>query len=186
MKKFVFTLLTLCLFAVAALAQSNTGTLTGTVSDPSGVIQGATVVIRDDKTGAEKTVVTNDAGGFTVAQLDVGTYTVKITSPGHKTFTATGVKIDVVSTYTLNATLEVGNISENVTVVAGADIINSADAQLNNTVSQRQILELPLNGRNPLSLVLLQPGTSSNGNNTTSINGQRSSFTNITRDGINV
>src|SRR5205807_58397 len=127
-----------------------------------------------------------DAGGFTVAQLDVSTYTVKITSPGHKTFTATAVKIDVVSTYTLNATLEVGNISENVTVVAGADIINSADAQLNNTVSQRQILELPLNGRNPLSLVLLQPGTSSNGNNTTSINGQRSSFTNITRDGVNV
>src|SRR5437588_8917187 len=186
MKKFVFTLLTLFLLRVAALAQPNTGTLTGTVSDASGVVQGATVVIRDDKTGAEKTVVTNDAGGFTVAQLDVGTYTVKITSSGHKTFTATAVKIDVVSTYTLNATLEVGNISENVTVVAGADIINSADAQLNNTVSQRQILELPLNGRNPLSLVLLQPGTTSNGNNTTSINGQRSSFTNITRDGINV
>ena len=187
MKKFIFTLLTLCLFAVGALAQgSNTGTLTGTVSDPAGVIQGATVVIHDDKTGAEKTVVTTGEGGFTVAQLDVGTYTVKITSPGHKTFTATAVKIDVGSTYTLNTTLEVGNISENVTVVAGTDIINSADAQLNTTVSQRQILELPLNGRNPLSLVLLQPGTSSNGNNSTTINGQRPSFTNITRDGINV
>jgi Carboxypeptidase regulatory-like domain len=185
-KRFSFIVLALCLFAVTALAQTNTGSLTGTVSDSSGVIQGATVVVRDDKTGNEKTVVTNDAGGFNVAQLDVGLYTVKITAAGHKTFTATALKIDVSVTYSLNATLEVGNIAENVTVVAGTDIINSADAQLNTTVSQRQILELPLNGRNPLSLVLLQPGTSSNGNNTTSINGQRSSFTNITRDGINV
>jgi carboxypeptidase family protein len=184
--RFIFAVLALSLFAVSALAQTNTGNLTGTVSDASGIIQGATVVITDDKTGKEKTVVTNEAGGFAVNQLDVGNYTVKITSAGHKTFTATAVKIDVGVTYTLNATMEVGAISENVTVVAGADIINSADAQLNNTVSQRQILELPLNGRNPLSLVLLQPGTSSNGNNTTSINGQRSSFTNITRDGINV
>src|SRR5436190_11308602 len=185
-KRFAFLALALSLFAVSALAQTTTGNLTGTVTDPSGIIQGATVVITDDKTGREKTVVTNDSGGFSVSQLEVGTYTIKITSPGHKTFTATAVKIDVGVTYTLNAALDVGNISENVTVVAGADIINSADAQLSNTVSQRQILELPLNGRNPLSLVLLQPGTSSNGNNTTSINGQRSSFTNITRDGINV
>ncbi|HMH45418.1 MAG TPA: carboxypeptidase-like regulatory domain-containing protein [Pyrinomonadaceae bacterium] len=185
-KRFTFSMLALCLFAVAALAQTNTGNLTGTVSDPSGNIQGATVVITDDKTGKEKTVITNDSGGFSVNQLDTGLYTVKVTSAGHKTFTATAVKIDVGVTYTLNATLEVGNIAENVTVVAGVDIINSADAQLNNTVSQRQILELPLNGRNPLTLVLLQPGTSANGNNTTSINGQRSSFTNITRDGINV
>jgi hypothetical protein len=185
-KRFIFAVLALSLFTVSALAQTNVGNLTGTVSDPSGVIPGATVVVTDDKTGKEKTVVTNDAGGFAVNQLDVGTYTVKITSPGHKTFTATAVKVDVGVTYTLNATMEVGAISENVTVVAGVDLINSADAQLNNTVSQRQILELPLNGRNPLSLVLLQPGTSSNGNNTTSINGQRSSFTNITRDGINI
>jgi hypothetical protein len=185
-KRFCFTVLALCLFAVTALAQTNQGNLSGTVSDPSGIIQGATVVVTDDKTGKEKTVVTNDAGGFSLSQLDVGTYTVKITSPGHKTFTATALKIDVGVTYTLNATLEVGNISENVTVVAGADIINSSDAQLSNTVSQRQILELPLNGRNPLSLILLQPGTSSNGNNSTTINGQRPSFTNITRDGVNV
>ena len=185
-KRFVFTVLASCLFAATALAQTNTGNLTGTVSDASGVIQGASVVVRDDKTGQEKTVVTNDVGSFSLSQLDVGLYTVKITAPGHKTFTATALKIDVSVTYTLNATLEVGNISENVTVVAGADIINSTDAQLSNTVSQRQILELPLNGRNPLSLILLQPGTSSNGNNSTTINGQRPSFTNITRDGVNV
>src|SRR6185295_5940381 len=152
----------------------------------SGVIQGATVTVKDNQSGKEVTAVSNESGGFTVAQLDVGTYTVKISAAGHKLFTATAVKIDVGREYTLNATLEAGNISESVTVVAGADIINSVDAQLSNSVSQRQILELPLNGRNPLTLVQLQAGTSSNSSNTTTINGQRSSFTNITRDGINV
>jgi len=186
MKRLIYTLLGLCLFATSAFAQSQTGTLVGTVSDASGVIQGATVVVKDNQTGKERTVVSGDGGGFILSQLEVGTYTVKVTASGHKSFTATDLKIDVNKDYTLNTTLEVGNISENVTVVAGADIINSTDAQLNTTVTQRQIVELPLNGRNPLALVLLQPGTSSNSQNPTSINGQRPSFTNVTRDGINV
>lgn len=186
MKRFAFILLAVCTFATAVSAQSSRGNLSGTVSDTSGVIQGATVTVRDSQSGKEMTAVTNDSGGYTVAQLDVGTYTVKISAAGHKTFTATSVKIDVGRDYTLNATLEAGNIAESVTVVAGADIVNASDAQLSNTVSQRQIIELPLNGRNPLTLVQLQAGTSSNSAQTTSINGQRSSFTNITRDGINV
>ncbi len=185
MKRFI-AILVWCLFAITALAQSQTGNLVGTVSDASGVIQGATEVVTDNQTGKERTVTSGDSGGFTLSQLNVGTYTVKVTAVGHKTFTATDLKIDVNKDYTLNANLEIGNISENVTVVAGADIINSTDAQLNTTVTQRQIVELPLNGRNPLSLVLLQPGTSSNSANSTTINGQRPSFTNITRDGINV
>jgi hypothetical protein len=186
MKRFVFSLLAVCLLAITVAAQSNRGNLSGTVSDSSGVIAGATVTVKDNQSSKEVTAVSNESGGFTVAQLDVGTYTVKISAAGHKLFTATAVKIDVGREYTLNATLEAGNISESVTVVAGADIINSADAQLSNSVSQRQILELPLNGRNPLTLVQLQAGTSSNSAQTTTINGQRSSFTNITRDGINV
>src|SRR5262245_56926584 len=152
MKRFVFSLLAVCLMATAAAAQSNRGNLSGTVSDSSGVIQGATITVRDDKSGKEVTAVSSDQGGYVVAQLDVGTYTVKISATGHKTFTATAVKIDVNREYTLNATLEAGNISESVTVVAGADILNSVDAQLSSTVSPRQIIELPLNGRNPLTL----------------------------------
>lgn len=186
MKRFILVTLALCLFTASVLAQSNTGNLVGTVSDPTGVIPGATVVVTDNKTGREKTVTTNAQGEFSIPQLEVGTYTVKITAAGHKTFTATDVKIDVGKDYALNPTLEAGNIMENVTVVAGADIINSTSGELSNTVSPRQVLELPLNGRNPLSLVLLQPGTSSNSAQNTTINGQRASFTNITRDGLNV
>ncbi|HMF55216.1 MAG TPA: carboxypeptidase-like regulatory domain-containing protein, partial [Pyrinomonadaceae bacterium] len=186
MKKFLMATLALCLFTVAALAQSNTGRLTGTVSDPSGVIPGATVTATNNATGKVDTATTTGEGTFTIPQLDSGTYTVKVTAPGHKSFTANDVKIDVSREYSLPAVLEVGNINENVTVVAGADVVNSTNAELSNTVSPRQIQELPLNGRNPLNLIALNAGTASNGSTNTSINGQRSSFTSITRDGINI
>ena len=187
MNKFLFTMLALVLFSTLALAQSgNTGNLVGSVADASGTIAGAEVLVKDNQTGRERTVTTGDSGTFSVPQLDVGTYTITISAPGHKKFVATEVKIDVSRDYTLNAVLEVGEITENVTVVAGADIINASTGELSTTVSPRQIVELPLNGRNPLSLVLLQAGTSSNSAQNTTINGQRSSFTNITRDGINV
>lgn len=186
MRNFVFSFCLLLALCVVNLAQSNTGSLNGTVSDASGVIAGATVIVKDNQTGRERTVVTNSEGAFSFAQLEVGTHTVTVRAADHKTQTYSDVKIDIGQTYSLNAVLEAGNISEVVTVAAGADIVNSTNAELSTTVSTRQIVELPLNGRNPLSLVLLQPGTSSNSAQTTTINGQRSSFTNITRDGINI
>jgi hypothetical protein len=179
-------LMLLCLSLTTVLAQSNTGRLVGTVSDSSGVIPGATIAIKDNGTSREQTVIASDDGTFTVPQLEVGSYTVSITATGHKTFTANDVKIDVGRQYTLNATLEAGEISENVTVTAGADILNATTGELSNTVSRRQIQELPLNGRDPTVLIQLQTGTASNGAAGTAINGQRTSFTNITRDGINI
>jgi hypothetical protein len=187
MSRFFAAFILITVFALAGFAQgSNTGNLTGTIADSSGVIPGATVVLRDNQTGREKTVVSSSDGAFNFPQLEVGLYTVTVKSPGHKTRTYTDVKVDVGQTYTLTATLEAGDISEVVTVAGGADIVNSANGEISTTVTGRQIVELPLNGRNPLSLVLLQAGTSSNANNSTTINGQRSSFTNITRDGVNV
>ncbi|HXD30928.1 MAG TPA: TonB-dependent receptor [Pyrinomonadaceae bacterium] len=186
MKTAIKLLLILCLGALPVLAQSNTGSLAGTVSDASGVIPGASVVVKDTKTAKERTVTASGDGTFNVPQLEPGTYTVTVTAAGHKAFTASDVKIDVGREYSLNPALEVGSISENVTIVAGTDVINSTNAELSNTVSPRQIQELPLNGRNPLALILLQAGTSSNGAQGTSINGQRPSATNITLDGLNI
>lgn len=186
MKRAIGLALIICLSAAAVMAQSNTGRLVGTVSDASGVIPGATIVVRDSKTGKERTVSASGDGSFTVAQLEPGTYTVTVTASGHKTFSASDAKIDVGRDYTLNPTLEVGNITESVTVTAGADVINSANPELSNTVSPRQIQDLPLNGRNPLGLIQLQAGTASNSANFTSINGQRPAATNITRDGLNI
>jgi len=152
MRSAIKLMLIFCLCAVPALSQSNTGRLVGTVSDASGAIPGATVVVKDNKTGKERTVTTSDDGSFSFAQLDPGIYTVTVTASGHKSFAANDAKIDVGRDYSLNPTLEAGNISETITVTAGADVINSANAELSNTVSPRQIQELPLNGRNP------QPG----------------------------
>jgi hypothetical protein len=186
MKRMMSLLFLLCLSLASALAQTNTGRLVGTVASSDGVISGANVTITDDKTGKDRSVVTAGDGTFTVPQLEVGTYTVKVTASGFKTFTVTSVKIDIGREYSLAATLEVGQVSEAVTVTAGADVLNATTGELSNTVSSKQILELPLNGRNPLSLIALQAGVANNGAQQTSINGLRTSFTNITRDGLNV
>lgn len=187
MKRFVFSVLALCLFSVGALAQSSAGRLVGTVSGPDGVLPGATIVVTDNQSKKERTVIASGDGAFTVPQLEPGMYTVTITSTGFKTYTATEVKIDAGREYTLNPTLEIGGVSENVTVVAGADVVNSSNGELSNTVSPKQVQELPLDGRSPLSLIPLQAGSAkATPGSVTSINGQRTSFTNLTRDGINV
>ena len=183
MKRLVVAALALCLFTVAAFAQNVTGQLNGTISGPDGLIPGATVTVTDDKTGKVLTVQTNDQGGFVLNQLEVGEYTVKVSAAGFKTLSATKVKIDANQPYSMNSVLEVGGIDETVNVVAGADVVNSTNAALSTTVSPRQILDLPINGRNPLALLNLQAGVNPT---SSSINGQRSSSANYTRDGINI
>jgi len=189
MSKYRLTISLVCLLVFAGLtgfAQSNTGRLIGAIATADGVVSGATVVVKDNKTGKERTVTANEEGVFIVPQLEVGAYTVKVSAAGFKTYTVNEVKIDVGREYSLPVVLEVGRVEESVTVSAGVDVLNATTAELSNTVSQKQILELPLNGRNPMNLLALQPGVSSNSAQQTSINGMRTSFTNITRDGLNI
>jgi len=175
--------LLVCLVSVPGIfAQSATGRLVGTVSGPDGVLPNANIVVTDNQMKQARTITSNGEGAFTLPQLDVGTYTVTITATGFKTFTATDLKIDVGKEYALNPTLEVGGIQETVTVTAGADIVNSTNAELSNTVNETQLLGLPINGRDPTSLIQLQPGVTQGGQ----IDGQRTSSQNITRDGLNV
>ncbi|MCI0486180.1 MAG: TonB-dependent receptor [Blastocatellia bacterium] len=189
-RKFALETLAFCLFVygfpLSAFGQSNTGTLNGTVVGPDGgVISNANVVVVDNQTGKERRLTTSEVGTFTIPQLEVGTYTVTVTAQGFKTFTATELKIDIGKDYGLTAKLEIGEITESVTISAGADLVHASSGELSNSIGPRQILELPLNGRNPLSLISLHAGVSQNGTATT-INGQQSSFTNITRDGVNI
>ncbi len=183
MRKFMLAVLALCFFSAAAFAQGGQGRLAGAVAGPDGNIAGATVTAKDNQTGKEQTVQASGEGTFSFQQLEVGTYTVTITAPGFKTNTFTNVKIDAGRDFTLNATLEIGNITETVEVVAGADVVNASNAELSNTVTPRQVKELPINGRNPLSLLNLIAGSNAT---SSSINGQRSSSVNYTRDGMNV
>jgi hypothetical protein len=185
MKRLFAAALTVLFISALSFAQSATGRLVGTVSSSDGVIAGATVVVTDDKTGKERTVVTNDEGAFNFPQLEVGTYTIKVTMNGFKT-AVTNVTINVAQEYSLPIALEAGNINETVNVTAGQDLVNSSSGELGKTVSARQLTELPLNGRNPLNLILLQAGTASNPSQNTTINGFRTSTTNIIRDGVNI
>lgn len=183
-KRFIFTVLALCLFTATALAQtSNSGSLVGTVSGPDGVIPGATVTITDNQTSRERTAVSNSDGGFTFSGLEFGTYTVKVTAQGFKTHTATDLKIDAGTEYKITPTLEIGEITETVTVTAGAEVINATNAAMSTTISAKDVKELPINGRNPLALLNTMAGVNPL---TASINGQRSTVTNYTRDGLNV
>lgn len=188
MKRLIVATFAVFMIATAALAQSaQYGRLVGTISSPDGVIAGATVVIKSNATGKELTVTTSGEGTFSVPNLDPGLYTVTVTSSGFKTLTVNEVKIDTGRDFSFNQTLEVGDVSANVTVTAGTEIINSTTGELSTTVSPRQVLELPLNGRNPLGLVGLQAGAAPNrGNGSEIINGGRTSSTDFTRDGINV
>ena len=169
--------------AVATFAQSSTGRLVGTVSSPDGLLPGATVSVTDNQTGKVLTTVSNESGGYKFEQLNFGVYTLKISADGFKTYVATNLKVDANRVVTQNATLELGDVSAEVTIQAGAEIINADNAELSTTVDPDRILDLPLNGRNPLSLVNLQAGVNPTSN---SINGQRASALNVTRDGINV
>ena len=120
MRKFMSAVLALCFFSAAAFAQGGQGRLVGTIAGPDGNIAGATVTAKDNLTGKEQTVQASGEGTYSFSQLEVGTYTVTVTAPGFKTNTFTSVKIDAGRDFTLNATLEIGNISETVEVVAGA------------------------------------------------------------------
>src|SRR5690242_1466981 len=165
-----------------ALGQAATGRLSGTVSGPDGLIANATVVVTDNQTHQSHTATTNNQGAFSFPQLAVGSYTAAFSAPGFKTLNAADVKIDVGKEYVLNPVLEVGQIEEKVNVFSGADIVNSTNAELSNTVTETQMLALPINGRDPSSLIQLQPGVSQGGE----VDGQRTSAQNITRDGLNV
>lgn len=172
-----------CIFTT--FAQTSTGRLTGFVSGPDGVLPGATVTLTDKKTGRTLTATTNAEGGYNFPLLDYGEYTVKVTANGFKTFVAS-ITIQVAQEYSLPVTLTIGDVSETVTVSAGAEVINSTSAEISSTLTNRQITELPLATRNPLALILTQAGSASNPNQNTSVNGARTSSTNITRDGVNI
>lgn len=174
------------LFASLAFGQTTTGRLLGVVSGPDGVLPNATVTVKDNKTDKTLTAVSDGDGSFIFSQLEFGVYTVTVVSSGFKTYVANEVKIDVGRDYSLPVPLEIGNVQESVTITAGADVVTSTTAQVSNTVSPQQILSLPLLTRNPLALTTLQAGVASNPFQGSSINGLRTTFTNITRDGINI
>jgi len=155
-------LLVICLFvALSAAAQNFTGTIQGTVTDPQGAaVPNATATITNSATAESRTATTNSQGIYTVTELQVGTYNVTIKQPNFKTFVSKDVQLDVSTVVTVNATLSVGSVSEQVTVEASAVTVEVSSGALSSTVEGNEVRELPLNGRSFVELTQLTPGVS--------------------------
>ncbi len=189
MNKVVLGTLTFLVLIASVLAQAPLGRIVGVVRDPaSAIVPGATVIITNEATGQQiHTITTNSEGAFTIAQLSPASYTVKVEASGFKTAVYNQVTVEASRDYSLTATLEVGQANETVQVTAGTDLVNTSSPELSTTVIRRQIVDLPLNGRNPIELIRLQAGVVGLPTRTsTTINGGRPSWTQLTQDGINI
>src|SRR5215472_14885749 len=142
----------------ACLAQSDTARLQGTVIDPQGAaIVGANVQVTNTGTGFAATVTTNELGFYSVSALPPGSYHVEVSQKGFKK-TVRELDLQVAQVGAADFTLEVGDITQSITVESGSPVINSADSAIGQVVEGRQATELPLNGRNFTQLALLVPG----------------------------
>ncbi|MSV28074.1 MAG: TonB-dependent receptor [Bryobacterales bacterium] len=150
--------LALCLAALAA-AQTPTAQVTGRVTDQSeAVIPGAEILILGVDTGFERRALSNETGYFTVTLLPPGNYRLSVRRDGFRATTRTGLRLVVGQVARLDFVLEVGEVAESVEVTAAAPTVESGTAALGTVVSSKQILDMPLNSRNPLRLAYLVPG----------------------------
>lgn len=171
-----------------ALAQTTNGRFVVTVKDPTGaVIAGADVTIVNNGTGQQVTGTTNETGGFVSPLLPVGLYTLTVEAAGFKKTISENLKLDVASDYGISVNMEAGGGNDIVTVTAGEELVQTTNAEVKNIVNEKQIQDLPLNGRDPLQLIQLQAGVNGNlARTVTVINGQRTSTSQVTQDGINI
>jgi hypothetical protein len=151
----------LLLLGAAALVfgQGNTGTIVGTVTDPSGaVVPNAVVQLINVRTGVQTTALTDNFGNYTAPFLQPGEYRVTAEVPGFKTFVREGVVLEVLRQLRVNISLETGAVTETVSVHAAPPLIETETGALSTTIENMQVTRLPLLGRNPQQFRLLVPG----------------------------
>ena len=146
------------LCAATAFAQT-AATITGTIEDPNrSVLPGVTVTIRNADTSLTRTATTGAEGRYAIAGLPPGTYELRAELPSFKPHVRRSLQLTIAQALVLNITLEVGGLSEEVTVTGDTSLINTSSAELSYLVGSEAIGQLPLNGRNYTDLALLQPG----------------------------
>src|SRR5712692_3914748 len=149
----------LVLAAAAALAQFDSGQISGFVRDPSqSVIAGAGVTVTNEGNGEKHHATTNASGYYVFPNLYVGSYTIEVEAPGFKKSVETGIKLSAAGKISADIELAVGAVTESVEVSASAALVTSETATVGRTVETRQIENLTMNGRNPVYLALLKPG----------------------------
>ena len=183
--------LTVCAFLlllschVAVVAQNATSSVQGVISDPQGnVVAGASVTLTNTAKNFNRTQTTTDTGTYAFTLIPPDEYTVEVEAQGFKKAVRTTVRALVAKPTELNIQLEIGNVSEVVTVSAGTGevLINKQDATLGNNFVNSQITQLPLEARSPLALVTLQPGVTREGY----VAGARADQSNLTLDGVDI
>jgi hypothetical protein len=188
-------------FTLAAFAQSDRGTITGTISDPTGaVVANAAIEARNVATGAVYPVASSGTGNYTIAQLPAGGYELTVTVAGFKKFVRTDLAVEVAGTLRVDATLSVGAASESVTVTGEATLLKTEGGEISSNVSTQTLDDLPIltlvgaaagigtanslgNIRNPLSSVQLLPGARITTDTILRINGMPSNSQSINIEG---
>jgi hypothetical protein len=180
------------------MAQTSTGTfgtLLGVVADETGaVVPKATASVINEKTGVERTAETDAEGVYRVLALLPGIYTVQLEANGFKRIQQKGIELRVNESLRVDASLQVGDLSQIVQVEAAAPLLQTENGTVGHVVNNRQVIELPLNGRDFTQLTLLIPGSSPGaqggsgflviGGNNVAVTGNRSDSNNYTLDGV--
>jgi hypothetical protein len=187
------TALIFALCSLSVFSQALRGRVDGTVKDQQGqLVPNAAVTVKNTGTGETLTATTTSEGAFTVSELKPGTYAITTEVAGFKRSLITGIVVQVATVTTVQIQLEVGTVSEEVTISAddAQVVINSANPEVGEVVDRQKILELPLDGRNPFELTALQAGVQTKSGSDGevsrfSINGNRTVANNLTVDGVN-
>jgi hypothetical protein len=182
------------------IGQTNRGGISGTVTDASGsAVPGAKVTVTNAGTNQSVTLTTSDSGAFSANSLEPVIYTVTVEAANFKTAVVENIKVDTASIQSVNVALEAGNIAEKVTVEAEAPLINTETGTTGQTITERQLQELPLNNRSVLDLAMTVPNVSGDAGSedaevtssqpvpgfNLNINGGRSGSTTMLADGVN-
>ena len=183
---YIIALLSLATFVNA---QTSSSRITGTVADTNGsVIEGAKVTATNEATGVSLTQTTTSGGVYAFTSLAAGRYTITVEQTGFKKTVSTGNVLQVDTPLNVNVTLETGGVAEVVTVESDRETVQTNTAVIGNVVEQKAIENLPLNGRNPLTLVVQEPGvvqrSAGGAGSGVHINGSRDRAFNVTIDGI--
>jgi hypothetical protein len=155
----LFTLALLLVLRVSVGHASITGSISGTVTDPTGaVVPGATVVAYNTETGIQNSTQTNAQGFYSFPALAAGHYEVRIRATGFQEYRQTGLVLDVNTAQRVDAALVVGGVSQEVNVTATSVLVETSNTQMGEVIGGSKMTTLPLNGRSYTDLLALQPG----------------------------
>src|SRR5437016_2719650 len=152
------TILLAILLALSSpiLWAQGTSQIQGVVKDTSGaVIGGAEVKATQTDTGVARTVMSAEDGVYVLPNLAIGPYRIEASKPGFSTYVQSGIVLQVATNQTVDVTLKVGEVAQQIQVEANAPLVDSQGVSVGSVIENRRILELPLNGRNPVELIQL-------------------------------